>query len=665
MLLADSDFIMNKTPLSNMTNDKFKAAGFVVMLLIFALSFVKDSKAAYPRTIPIRPCDFYGTEEIPNSIKVGSVVAAVDPAGIIIARFTVIENGKYGFLSCSADDPDTPEDEGAVSGDIVTFYIDWVRQQKQAVWKSGETIRVDLGVVQDNYTFNLHLLDMPGYTNIWGDPNFSGVAVADMIIDYLVPVNTDGQESLMTLADINHDFVVSVSELERLLNQKVGGGYNFGSTTRLGGYANMGIIDQFNPTNQADCIKQICHWLAYKIPNVPAGREYVPVAISTSADPAINADSDYSHWMSVVGIKTNQDPFPNLSTSASFKEKYRVPESLQLYGVYLNDPGQSGLGFHTYMSANIWAMQYFRPIAAGLEGAGTYAAIMEPPDPKAVSVKISPAKENNRLQVVLEVPEKGVSIFIPKELNKTIKTYLELLLRQFRQSPEFATLIEDPYFGEALNNANVNRCYKVAGKLNQDYTIIPFDKKINKKIATTLAVIVNNETGQFQIASADNKASDIYAPMPWYKAYKALRGKIGWNERLVKYWLSNNTGSALFPGWSVVAIKYDQQGPVQLLSTNEYFVTNEGKVNLEQSSPGIEILSTNITRSGKQWIKTVSFKVSNAEKYTVKSEKKYQKGQVSISRDQDAWSVILRGNRNASCRIEVKSGYSTYLYIRR
>jgi len=637
----------------------------LIIMLSFASLFIKESSADSPRTIPPYPCDFYGTEQAPNTIRTGNVVTAKTSTGAIIGQFTVTSTGQYGFLTARADDPNTLEVEGAVNGDTITFYIDGVKQQKQAIWKSAETIRVDLGIATIEDTFNLHLLDMPGYTNYQGNPNFSGVAVADMIIDYLVPTNTDNQQALMSFADLNGDGVVSFSELERLFNQKVGHGYNFSSTATVNQYSSWGIIDQFNATNQNDCIKQICHWLAYKVPNVTPGREYVPVAIATSANPATNSDSDYRHWMSVVGIKTNQDPSPNLSSSASFREEYRAPSSLQLYGVYLNDPGQSGLGFHTYMAADVWSTQYFRPIASGLEGAGSYVAIMEPPDPKAVPVNVNEAKKNRNLQVVLEIPEKGISIFIPKSLDRKTKDYLISILKQLKQSSDFTSLTEDDYFSQALKDTQVNRCFKVAGLHEQEYTIIPFDKKTQNKLITPLVVMVNNRTGQFQIATADNKAVSIYNPMPWYEAYKALRKEIGWSEYPIKFWLSSNTGIALYPGWSVVTTKNNQQGPIQILSSNEYAISADGKVNLEKSSPAVDISSTKILRSGKDWIKMVSFKVSGAEKYTLEVDKRSQRGKASLFQNQDTWLLVLRGPQDANCKVEVKSEYSTYLYIRR
>jgi len=642
-----------------------KKTKFALLSLFFCLLFLNTSQADSSRNIPPGACDFYGTEELQGALKKGSIITAKGPNGTIIGQFTLVTDGKYGFLSCLADDPNTPEVDGALDGDTISFYIDGLKQQKQAIWKLKEAVRVDLGIPAEEGAFNLHLLDVPGYTNFENNPNFSGAAVADMIIDYLVPANSDTQQALMSFADLNANNALSSSELERLLNQKVGKPYNFGSTATIDQYSNWGIIDKFDATNQADCIKQICHWLAYKVPDVTVGKEYVPVAISTSANPAINADSDYSHWMSVVGIKTNQDPFPNLAANASAREEYRSPQVLQLYGVYLNDPGQSGLGFHTYMASDVWLAQYFRPLANGLEAAGEYVAIMEPPDPKAASVQVAQATTNSNLEAVLEAPEKGISVFIPKALDKRVKDYLLTLLKQLKQSPEFSTLIDDPYFGEALKGAQVNRSFKVDGKANPDYTIVPFEKRIDNKLATTLAVVVNNESGQFQMASADNKNPSFFTPLPWYDAYKALRKQIGWGEYPVKYWQSNSSGTALFPDWSFLTFKYEQRNPIEVLSTNEYTVTAKGKVSLEKSSPGVEILSTEVIPSGSEWIKLVSFKVSSAQKYSVEINKAIQQGESSLIRNEDSWLLILKDAKDTSCLVEIKSTYSTYLYIRK
>ncbi|MFH0790568.1 MAG: hypothetical protein V2A64_02955, partial [Candidatus Omnitrophota bacterium] len=490
------------------TNSFPKLRALFSVILFGSLFFATLSKADSPRSIPLRPCDFYGREEKSAALRTGSVITAKDPKGIILGRFSIIEPGKYGFLTCIADDPNTPQDEGAVEGDIITFFIAGVSQQKQAVWKQGETISVNLGITQEEAgAFNLHLTGMPGYTNYQGNPNFSGVAVSDMILDYLNPDNIDTQADLMLDADQNSDGETSGSEIQRLLNAKSPSVYNFGTTSTLNSYSDLGKIDSFDAGKQNDCVRQLCHWMAYKVPKAPAGKEYVPVAIAASSNPAISADSNYKHWMSVVGIKTNQDPFPNLADNSTFRDKYHVPQSLELYGVYLNDPGADGLGFHSYISAEVWLRDYFRPIAAGLEEAGKYAAIMEPPDSNAAPVYISPAPANNALEVILKIPQSGVSIFIPSLIDPKLKAYLSGLFDNLKKSADFATLINDGYFGQSLKDTIVHRCFKVDGKVKNEYTIIPFEKNAENSLATTAVTIVNNQTGQFQMAAADPKSS--------------------------------------------------------------------------------------------------------------------------------------------------------------
>lgn len=650
-----------------------KVSALFFIILFWSLIFITVSKADSPRSIPPRPCDFYGREEKPSALRTGSVITAKDPNGIILGRFIIIEPGKYGFLTCVGDDPNTPQDEGAVVGDIITFFIAGVSQQKQAVWKQGEAISVNLGITQEETgAFNLHLTGMPGYSNYQGNPDFSGVAVSDMIQDYLNPDNIDTQADLMLDADQNNDGETSGSEIQRLLNAKSPSVYNFGTTSTLNSYSSLGKIDSFDAGKQNDCVRQLCHWMAYKVPKAPAGKEYVPVAIAASSNPAISADSNYKHWMSVVGIKTNHDPFPNLADNAAFRDKYHVPETLELYGVYLNDPGVEGLGFHSYISAEVWLRDYFRPIAAGLEEAGKYAAIMEPPDSNAAPVYISPAPANNALEVILKIPQSGVSIFVPSLIDPKLKVYLSGLLGNLRKSADFATLINDGYFGQSLKDTIVHRCFKVDAAVNNAYTIIPFEKQIQDKLITTSAVIVNNETGQFQMAAADPKSSAIYSPMSLADADKALRKKIGWrNEYPINFWLSNSVGSPLFPGWSVVTLKYYRQGPVNVLNTTEYTITPEKEVKEEKKSAQVEILSNWSFKSGKNWVKIVLFSITDTGGYSVFIDNKQGCKECSLTNNKDKWMIVLRGSRDANCRIKIQTAGSkrsilaggvTYIY---
>ncbi|MCQ9206107.1 MAG: hypothetical protein NG737_07345, partial [Omnitrophica bacterium] len=115
--------------------DKLKPFLLLLFLVTFLFtSLLSQSYADSSQNIPPRPCDFYGIEESPQTLKVGSIIVAKDPQGVVVGQFTITDNTHYGFLTCASDNPNTPEDEGAMDGDIITFYIDGIKQQKQAVW---------------------------------------------------------------------------------------------------------------------------------------------------------------------------------------------------------------------------------------------------------------------------------------------------------------------------------------------------------------------------------------------------------------------------------------------------------------------------------------------------------------------------------------------------
>jgi len=85
------------------------------LLLLPSLSY------AYP---PIA-AEFYGNLTHNSSpVPVGSVVTAYDPDGVLCGSFTVVNEGHFGLLSCDGDDSSTPEDEGALEGDSISFFID-------------------------------------------------------------------------------------------------------------------------------------------------------------------------------------------------------------------------------------------------------------------------------------------------------------------------------------------------------------------------------------------------------------------------------------------------------------------------------------------------------------------------------------------------------------
>lgn len=89
---------------------------------------------------------YYGAPLTP-----GQVVEAYDPDGILAGCFVVRSAGHYGAMAVYADDPETPEDEGCESGDVIDLYVEGelaiVLGPDMPEWtENGDLMHVELAV---------------------------------------------------------------------------------------------------------------------------------------------------------------------------------------------------------------------------------------------------------------------------------------------------------------------------------------------------------------------------------------------------------------------------------------------------------------------------------------------------------------------------------------
>ncbi|MFH1484046.1 MAG: hypothetical protein ABIG98_07385 [Chloroflexota bacterium] len=119
-------------------------------LLVFLVGGVAVAASDQPAPTPWW-MNFYSPDSVWNDrpLPVGSVVRAYDPQGVLSGEFVVTRAGRYGLMPVYADDPTTPEDEGALPGDVLRFTVDGeTASTTPAVvrWTAmGELQRVDLG----------------------------------------------------------------------------------------------------------------------------------------------------------------------------------------------------------------------------------------------------------------------------------------------------------------------------------------------------------------------------------------------------------------------------------------------------------------------------------------------------------------------------------------
>jgi len=67
----------------------------------------------------------------------GAIIQAYDPQGVACGYAVAHAPGVWGVMHVYGDDPDTPEDEGAQAGDVITFTINGKPAQVsgKAVWQ--------------------------------------------------------------------------------------------------------------------------------------------------------------------------------------------------------------------------------------------------------------------------------------------------------------------------------------------------------------------------------------------------------------------------------------------------------------------------------------------------------------------------------------------------
>ena len=87
--------------------------GLLVLVLTLADGPTQVSSHPAPEWVNFLSAN---TTFLGEPVPVDAVIVAFDPQGVQCGEFTVVEEGKYGFLPCYRDDDTTPEDDGADPG---------------------------------------------------------------------------------------------------------------------------------------------------------------------------------------------------------------------------------------------------------------------------------------------------------------------------------------------------------------------------------------------------------------------------------------------------------------------------------------------------------------------------------------------------------------------
>jgi len=120
----------------------FVAAAMLVLLSVFIMMAAVTVHADNGQDpIPTYDWhDFYGDvfgsgEGGAGGAEPGDIVTAKDPDGVVCGKYVIGTAGRYGFMHVYTDDSYTQDvDEGAVYGDIISFYYNGSRMKENATW---------------------------------------------------------------------------------------------------------------------------------------------------------------------------------------------------------------------------------------------------------------------------------------------------------------------------------------------------------------------------------------------------------------------------------------------------------------------------------------------------------------------------------------------------
>lgn len=102
--------------------------------------------------VPPIPSSFYGTvKDGSRNVALGTPITARINGVEYASTTAFIDNGDSVYsINVTGDDPDTPEIDGGIQGDTITFYVDGIKALQTGEWQSAANNQLDLIVSDPN-----------------------------------------------------------------------------------------------------------------------------------------------------------------------------------------------------------------------------------------------------------------------------------------------------------------------------------------------------------------------------------------------------------------------------------------------------------------------------------------------------------------------------------
>jgi hypothetical protein len=226
-------------------------------------------------------------------------------------------------------------------------------------------------------------------------------------------------------------------------------------------------------TDYEDMLNRICHWVAYTVGSVGGHKDGHPYHVPG----AVPAYGDYTNWMSIRGLHTNEDPAPST---------WVTPENLEVYGFWVNDPypaSLGGIGENSYKTADEWNLTYYKPLNTGDQWDGEYVAILEPPEGDLGDITIVHSKARFDGAITPMLAEEPMMLYGIEQLalEKVVKDDELLKIVKAAIDGVNEELIPfDSEFAEVFAKTVPGKP-KLVTSDNGDYYVVPFNVPVKER----------------------------------------------------------------------------------------------------------------------------------------------------------------------------------------
>ena len=245
-------------------------------------------------------------------------------------------------------------------------------------------------------------------------------------------------------------------------------------------------------------IKRFIHWCDFNV------QAYYPSAtgINEPQVPSliVTSSNDYGYqWKTLRGFATSVDPCDESSV-------FTIPD-MEVYGLWLNDPAASGLGYNVYQTGD-----EFKAVYEQVDG--KYRSVCEPPvlggdeqtkleeSLKNAGIVYTKGKLNNKIGAMLKTAK--MTMFSRKQTSMTSRDFEKL-------DSGFDDIVwEDIIPGQLLSSNNFNNIYSNTtfnGSLNvedldagENYDLVLFSRSQEENSASVV-LLLGEESGQFRQAT--------------------------------------------------------------------------------------------------------------------------------------------------------------------